>query len=105
MIKHKKGFTLIETIISVALIAIIMAIFMTSYAFAAKMINVAENKNRSSMQAAGTMENQAEPTEILKDRVTLITIDGKNYPVDVQIEVYKNGDVAYRKAVIQNANP
>lgn len=105
MIKRKEGFTLIETIISLAIVGVIMILFVSIFSVSSKLIFRSESLNQSSMQAAGNLENQSTLTRTIPNQQVTIVISRYSYKSQITIEEYQAGEVSYRKAVKQNETP
>lgn len=105
MIKRKQGFTLIETIISLAIVGVIMILFVSIFSVSSKLISRSESLNQSSMQAAGNLENQSTLTRTIPNQQATIVIAGYSYTSQITIEEYQAGEVSYRKAVKHNETP
>lgn len=75
---NKKGFTLIEVITSIAILAIIMIMFTTVFTSVMKTSVASVNANESSLAAQGNLENSSYGTEhklIFSESTTGISLE------------------------------
>ncbi len=99
--KLKKGMTLIETVISLAIIAIVVLLFMNLFSSASNILGKAINKNKDSMVAQSSYEAKLIPSKVLKSEVTAtVTLDGIEHSVIVDVNEYTSNDISYQGVVI-----
>lgn len=103
-IYNKKGFTLVEVIVSVALLSIITILFATAFATSLDILNKATIKTNNVNQAAAGIEQQkAGVTNSTTSTDSSITINFENGQTTGQIQgkLYSNtnNDVTFKSFV------